>query len=164
MLHQEPYNFSQQADTSSYRAPYDTTGSTSYQNTQQTSFFQTPQDPMIRFQNESMSQFNQLAPSRQHRTQQPPPQTNYENIGTELDYTSEGYWGDMVQTLLDNPSPPQQTPVPQPNPRPRKNTRPRGVELVTIMIEGSLNKFRISFYFMLVLFNFILLSLYFNEY
>lgn len=81
---------------------------------------------MIRFQNESMSQFNQPAPARQHRNQQPPPKTNYKNMGTELDYTSEGYWGDMIQTLLDNPPPPQKTPAPQPNQRPRKNTRPRG--------------------------------------
>lgn len=47
-------------------------------------------------------------------------------MGTELDYGSAGYWVEMVQTLLDNSGPSQETPLPQPNARPPRNTNVLG--------------------------------------
>lgn len=60
--------------------------------------FQTTQEPLLCFQNDSISQFNQLA--HPHVTQQTRPICD--NMDTKLNYGKTNYWEDMIEDFLDN--------------------------------------------------------------
>lgn len=88
--HQSTLNITPQNTQTSY-----------HQSIQPTHAFQTPQEQLLRFRNDSMSQFNQS--SRPHITQATKP--NYDNMSTKFDYDNANYWGDMIENLLDMAGP-----------------------------------------------------------
>ena len=70
-------------------------------NTQPLFNYSTPQEPLLRFQNDSMAQFGQLYRPQFTQPQRP----NYDDMGTELHYGSavgqspSGYWEQMMTHL-----------------------------------------------------------------
>lgn len=91
---------------------YQSTQTSHNQSIKLTHVYQTPQHPLFCFQNESMSQFNQ--PDRPLVTQQM--RSNYDNMGTELDYSSVCNSQEMLDFIDDTHVPGTSLQTPQMDP------------------------------------------------